>query len=127
MTAIYDLFLHIYKTTPPELSAMLMAWVVSVTITQPLKFILPLNWWPRLREGLTQGSAFLTAFVTCFALLPTKMGALLGFVVGIWSPVAYYLLVRVLGRQYPWLQDILSGDVRSALFTSKPIRENRPT
>lgn len=125
MTAIYDFLLHVSGTAPAWLIACLLAWAVSISVTQPLKFLMPLSANPALREWIAQGAAFLSAFFTVAYLVKPPVGILLGVVVGIWSPVAFYLLMRVLERRFPWAADILSGDVRGTLFERRR-RDGRP-
>lgn len=125
MTAIYDFFLHVFSTVPPWLVACLLGWVMSFTVTQPLKFLLPLNWHPEHREEIAQLVAFVTGLAVTWYLLRTPVGLLLGIVVGVWSPLAYFLTILLIERRFPWLADLLSGDVRGKLlgpirYTQKP-------
>lgn len=115
MKDLYNFFLHVYASLPPEVGAMGLAWAVSVSITQPLKFLWPFHWHPKLRELLSWCLAFSTAFTTMVLLVPTNKGALLGLIVGIWSPVAYAITIKLIGAKFPLLKDILSGDVRGTL------------
>jgi hypothetical protein len=116
MTGLYDLFLHIIATTPRWAVAILLGWVMSITITQPLKFIMPIEWSSNLREWVARVIAFATACITTVIYLPTMLGWALGFIVGVWSPVAYFLVMKIISHRWPWLADVFSGDVRGVLI-----------
>lgn len=125
MTAIYDFLLHVFGTVPAPIVACLLGWAMSFTVTQPLKFFLPLHWHPETREGIAQCVAFVTGLCVTVFLMQTWVGFFLGVMVGIWSPLAYYLTILLIERRFPWLADILSGDVRGKLlgpirYTQKP-------
>ena len=104
--------LKVYNTIPFALWACLLGWAVSVGMTQPLKFALPLGWHPAWREHLTRFVAFISGFLAVVALIPTTTGILLGIATGLWSPIAYGLVLYVVKYRWPWLADFLSGDVR---------------
>lgn len=125
MTAIYDFLLHVNGTVPPWLIAALLGWLTSISVTQALKFAMVLHWDAFLREGTARLIAFGSAAITVVWLLPTFPGFILALAVGVWSPFAFWLLMRFLEGRFPGARDFLSGDVRG-LMSSKPTRENRP-
>ena len=121
MTGFYDFFLHVLSTMPVAVQAILLGWAVSITITQPLKFAMPLRWRPATRARIARIVAFLTAFLTCLIWDPVPFGAVLGFMVGVWSPGIYWLGMKIVNRQWPWLSDVMSGDVRGILIGKKDV------
>lgn len=127
MTAIYDFILHVYSTIPAPIIYMLISWLMSVAITQQLKFLMPLNWYPDIRNNIAQVTAFTVAFVTMFYLLPTNIGFFLGVLVGIFSPLAYALAILFIEERWPKVADILSADVRGMIYgdrrSAQPLRE----
>lgn len=127
MSEIYDFLLHVVLTAPLGIKACLLGWIMSITLTQPLKFLLPLGWHPALRERIARAVAFGSAFLTVVVVEPNRTGVAWGFITGVWSPTFYWLLLLWLGgRSWPWAQkarDILSGDVRGTLLGSP--QENR--
>lgn len=124
MESAWDFALHVFTTMPAGLRAMLLGWALAITVTQPLKFLLPLRWEPATREMLARIVAFLVACSTVCIAMPTPTGLALGIIVGVWAPFFYWLLLRVLGDRWPRLRDALSGDVRGVLLGRST--ENRP-
>lgn len=124
MEDMIESVLGIYNRLPFPVIACLLGWLVSVGITQPVKFALPLNWYPRTRQIIAQGVAFASAFLTVYGLIVSPTGIVLGVIVGLWSPIAYAVAINLLEERYPRLTDILSGDVRGVM--KGDVRENRP-
>lgn len=108
----------LYDSVPPVVRAVLLAWLLAVSVTQPMKFLLPLSWTPEKRHLCAQVVAFVTGFlgVVLFAELPLALRCALGLLVGLWAPVAYFLFVRAIEDRWPRLADALSGDVRGVLL-----------
>lgn len=123
MTAAWNFLLHVVNTIPAWLAAALIGWAGSIAITQPAKFLMPARWDPELRAVAARALASLSAFLaTGFAyqaLAPDGSAAGLlvtALLTGLWSPIAYALLIRGLRRspRLAWIADVLSGDVRGA-------------
>ena len=125
MTAIYDFLLHVNNTVPPWVVAALLGWLVSITITQAIKFAMLLHWDALLREGVARLVAFGSAAFTVIWLMPTFEGLILALAVGVWSPLAFWLLMKSLDGRFPGARDFLSGDVRGFMGKGET-RENRP-
>lgn len=116
--------LHILNTLPPWLAACLLGWAGSIAITQPAKFLMPLGWDADTRaivaRVLATFSAMACTVLAYFALQPLAPGAavlLAALLTGVWSPIAFALLLAGL-RRHPrtaWAADVLSGDVRGVL------------
>ena len=115
MNAIYNQIASFYMSLLPELRACVLAWLVSISVTQPMKFLLPLNWHPELRKRLAQAVAFVSAFLTMTFLLPNGLGVILGLVMGSWSPTFYVLAIKLADKYWPWGADFLSADVRGMM------------
>lgn len=116
MNATLQALLSAFDALPPLARAALIAWAVSITSTQPLKFLLPLAWSSRARNAVAQAAAFGSALGAMVAQVPTTEGWLVGLLVGVWSPAAYYLFIRLIEKRAPWLADALSADVRGVLL-----------
>jgi hypothetical protein len=112
MKAIYDFLLYVHSTMPPWVVAVFLGWGMSISVTQPIKFLLPLRMDPKVRANIARICAFCTGCVAVVYYMPGVTGWLVGFMVGVWSPTAYWLLMLVVGHRFPWLKDFLSGDVR---------------
>lgn len=120
----WNTVLHILATLPPWLAACLLGWAGSIAITQPAKFLMPLGWDPESRAIVSRVLATLSAMactmLAYFALAPLAAGAavlLAALLTGVWSPIAFALLLAGL-RRHPrtaWAADVLSGDVRGVL------------
>lgn len=123
MKTIYDFILHIYNTLPPPVAVMLVGWAMSISMTQPLKFLMPLKWRADDREIVAQLVAFLSGFGTVMYLMPTAMGFFLGTVIGIWSPLAFFILMLMIEKRWPKVKDFMSGDIRGTLIGQR--RENK--
>lgn len=124
MNELFDYIGDLYGRLPFPVIACLAGWAVSIGLTQPVKFLLPLNWYPKSRQVITQGIAFASAFLVVHGMVPGGQGVILGLITGLWSPMAYSLAIRLLENRYPALADILSGDVRGTM--KGDVRENRP-
>lgn len=124
MEAVYNFVLHVFQTMPPPLAACLIGWAFSISVTQFVKFVFPLEWPSKTRAMFTRFVAFVAALGGTYAYLMTPTGLLLGFMVGVWSPFAYWGVLAIVGHFFPWLKDAFSGDVRGVVFGDK--RENRP-
>lgn len=116
MESVYNFLLHVYNTLPPPVAVALWAWAMSSTVTQVLKFMLPLEWNPKGRRYVAIYTAFFAAFLTAVVMMPTGIGCLVGVTMGVWSPLFYALTIAIVGHIFPWLADVLSGDVRGMIF-----------
>lgn len=123
MTATYNFGLHILATLPPWLAAFLVGWAFSVGVTHSIKFTLPVRWCQDTREIIARVTAVLSAALPAglyYAGQPDAQPgplALVMFGTGIWSPLAFALLMGGL-RRWPrgeWIADVLSGDKRGVL------------
>ena len=116
----------LYNLIPFPVIACIAGWLASIGITHTLKFSLPLEWPPRTRGLLSQGTAFWSAFATVMYLIPGNPYRLvLAALTGLWSPMAFAGFMWWLkSKGYNDAADILSGDVRGKLTGN--IRENRP-
>lgn len=125
MTAAYDFFLHVTATFPPWLLAMLLGWLTSITITQTVKYLMPLRWRPDKRQAVARIVAFVSGAATVAYLMPTFIGALLALVIGVWAPLAYRLFIYAIQHRFPWLADVLSADIRGTVF-GRPDYSQKP-
>lgn len=126
---IWRTALQLIDTTPPWLAAIVIGWVISIGITQSVKFVVPVRdelgeRWDVQREAVTRLIAFLSGFTPAVAYGLTEglgmvVSILCGVIAGVWSPVAFALLQRVLRRWWPWAADVLSSDVRGVIIKSK--------
>jgi len=112
ISAIWDAFVHIVTNTPEGVWPMILAFLCSVLVTQRVKFYLPLDWHPEWRHLLTQGIAFWAAFIPGVLLWHSLSGLVAIACVGMASPTAYAIVIRLVGMRWPWLREYLSQDVR---------------
>ena len=121
MSAAWTFVLHVLNTMPAWLSATLVGWAISAGLTQTVKFILPVRWDYDGRELAARLLAFLSAFIPAGIYYAEQASATPGVMIlvmigaGLWSPIAFALLQRVLSRYFPWLADVLSADKRGVL------------
>lgn len=110
----------LYEAMPPTLRVMVLSWVMAVSVTQPMKFLLPLRWSADKRHMTAQIVAFVTACTTVLAFappeLPMGLRGALGALMGIWAPSMYWLVIRTVEDRWPRLADVLSADVRGVLI-----------
>lgn len=118
MTEIWTILSAAFTQTPPWVSAVLLAWLLSWGATQSLKFFIPIKWDQHSRREAAQAIAFFSAFVTVMVMMPLKLWATvaLAFAVGFWAPISFALLMAFIRKRWPYLADILSQDVRGVLF-----------
>lgn len=122
MTAAWNFFVHVLGTMPIWLAAFLVGWAMSVSITHGFKFILPVSMPDWLREDLTRFVAFMSGAIPSgwwaadagYGILGVSVQAV---VTGVWSPVAFALLMAWLRRteRWAWVADVLSADKRGVL------------
>lgn len=112
MEAIFDFLLRVVEKMPQHVWDLFLATTITWGLTQQFKFIMPLDWAPRIRAIITQLFAFLMGFGLTYALWETKYGAVAGLFVGVWSPTAYSLTLKIVKHRWPWLADKMSGDIR---------------
>ena len=120
----WNTLIHILNTMPTWLAAILVGWGVSAGITQTLKFSLPVDADEGLRHIVTRVVAVVTAAIIAGSWHaefsgPPIITAMVAVGAGVWSPIAFALLQAVLRRWWPWAADVLSGDVRGALWGKK--------
>ena len=90
-------------------------------LTQRLKWALPASLSPKAREVSTQALAFAIGWVATGLIWGTPLGWLVGFVVGLWSPALWNVLMLFLGWWKPGLAQALSKRVPEAgLEPAKP-------
>jgi hypothetical protein len=123
MSAIYDFALHAFETAPPWLVAWIVGWLGSWGVVQAIKFWMPLRWEPILRKEAAQVMACGSAAGFALVMLPTFQGVLVAIIAGLWSPISYAFMMRFVSHFWPWLGDVLSGDVRGVLIGDQ--RENK--
>lgn len=122
MKTIWDFAMHVLSTMPAWLAAFLIGWAFSVGVTQGIKFTMPEAYPAGWREAMSRWVAFLTAAVPAGAWVQQAGGSALVIVLvtlftGIWSPIAYALLIAGL-RRWPaaaWIADVLSQDKRGVI------------
>lgn len=123
MTATYNFGLHVLATLPAWVAAFLVGWIFSVGLTQSVKFTMPVRWCADTREIVARVLAVLSAAMPAgiyYASTPNAEPAALALVMlgtGIWSPIAFSLLMAGLRRwpRFEWVADVLSGDKRGVL------------
>ena len=101
---------------PQPVLAMLAGTFIAWGVTQRLKFLLPTSWSAKAREVSTQAIAFATGMAATFALFPYSnfpASLFAAFVVGLWSPALWNVLMLVIGWKWPTLRDTLSQNVRT--------------
>lgn len=108
----WKLLMDVFTSAPLGLWTMLLAFLGSALITQRAKFWLPVSWDPYVRAALTQSIAFWSALGITFLLWPMRIGLIAGGIIGIASPTLYAITVRLIGKRWPDLRDLLSQDVR---------------
>lgn len=106
----WDLLVYVIGTSPAGLWPLVLAMVGSGLFTQRVKFCFPARWPAHLRSLAAQGVAFFTALGIVLALWPTPTGLAAGFCIGLASPTIYAITVRLIGRKWPEIRDILSQD-----------------
>lgn len=106
----WDLLVYVISTSPSGLWPLVLAMIGSGLLTQRVKFYVPQTWPARLRSLAAQGVAFMSALGIVLALWPTPTGLAAGFCIGLASPTVYAITVRVVGRKWPWIRDLLSQD-----------------
>lgn len=114
MRSAWDLVVHVNDTMPAWLSVVVLAWLISVALTQLVKAA-PLHIPDDRRNLLLRAIAAFSAVVTCWALwadtgLSPRLGFIAGLVVGLWSPLSWAILTRVIGTRWPHLRDALAAD-----------------
>lgn len=122
-TTFVDTYLDSLANLPLWAQAFLIGWILSIGVTQTLKFMLPIDKLPvAWREVAARWVAFITAAAPAGAWMATGDGgelaiAFVAIGTGAWSPIAYALTIGLLRRspKTDWIADILSGDKRGVL------------
>lgn len=117
--------LQILDTMPPALAAFIVGWAFSVGITQPVKASLPAIWHQLDRELIVRLLAFFSAMLPAglyYARAEGSQPEMLWLVMvgtGLWSPIAYALLIAFLrrGGRESFVADVLSGDKRGVIVS----------
>lgn len=110
-----DSILELLKSAaevPRQAWAPLIGTLVSWGATQRLKWMLPSRMSPKAREVSTQAIAFVVGWVGTGLAWGGPLGWLVGFVVGLWSPALWNVLMLVLGWWKPGLPKALSQSVK---------------
>jgi hypothetical protein len=119
----WDGGLHMLDTLPTWLAAFLIGWAFSVSLTQPIKFLMPRRWCADDRELYARLLAFFSAMIPAglyyadsgegsyTALWLVMVGT------GLWSPIAFALLIAFLrrGGRESFIADVLTGDKRGVV------------
>ena len=113
----WDLLVHITETVPPGLPPVILSWLISVAMTQAVKagsIDIPSH----CRNLILRAVAASSAVAVCWGLwsdtgLSACVGFVVGLAVGLWSPLSWAILARVVGKRWPHLRDILAADGRS--------------
>lgn len=116
MSALYDVFADFFNHVSPEFRACLLGWIASISVTQPLKYAMPLAWKPGIRRTIAQVVAFAVALFAVHVMIPGDNGWVYGVIIGIWSPLAYAIAIKCLEDRFPWTADFLSADIRGVLI-----------
>lgn len=124
LTKAADAIAHALSVIPAQAWAMLLGLLASALITQRAKFWIPLCWDARLRAFVCQAIAFWTAVIVVWLLWPTRAGLIGAGVIGIASPTLYAIAVRLIGKRWPDVRDLLSQDVRDAA-AAEPVSTQR--
>lgn len=113
-----DAALHVAQSWP-SLAAFLAGWAFSVGFTMPVKKRLLRRWNADDRDLMVRGIAFLSAMIPS-GVVYTELGGsdvfllLVMIFTGLWSPIAYKLLVLWLRSRktsfWTKVADFLSGD-----------------
>ena len=112
----WDLLIHMVETVPPWLPPVLLAWLISVAMTQAVKA--GSTDIPKGRRNLIlRAVAASSAIAVCWGLwadtgLSPGVGFVAGLAVGLWSPLSWAILTRVVGKRWPHLRDVLAADGR---------------
>ena len=115
MNEILDAIRQFWAAIPVEARVCLLAWLCSAGATQWFKFQLPLTWSPLLRGTLVRLVAFGVGAGVVLLLIKGALAYVLAAIVGFWSPIAYPLLVIIIEDRFPFLADLMSGDIRGVL------------
>ena len=113
VTAAWDALMHVLNTAPMGLWSLLLSLLFSGLVTQWLKFYVPIEWPAPRRAGTVRLLAFFLAVTPMFFMWPTAVGIMCGAIIGVISPVAYAVSVRLIGLKWPAIRDLLSQDVRN--------------
>lgn len=110
ITGSWDACMHIVQTSPAALWPLLLALVGSVALTQVVKKLaIPPEWSDLSKARVCQLVAVLSAMAITAFVMPTRMVLVAGFVIGLCSPFAYYLGVRLIGLKWPVAREWLSN------------------
>lgn len=116
----YDSIMSAINSLPNWALAFIGAWI----ITQTLKFALPIEWASDIRSLMTRLIAFTSATILMIFIAGTASKiVVLGMFVGLATPLASAVISKTANHFWPWLGDILSGDVRGSIVGEK--KENR--
>lgn len=112
----WDLLVHMTETVPPWLPPVILSWLISVALTQAVKTgstDIPAG----RRNLILRAVAASSAIAVCWGLwadtgLSPGVGFVAGLAVGLWSPLSWAILTRVVGKRWPHLRDVLAADGR---------------
>lgn len=99
---------------PRQAWAPIVGTLIAWGLTQRLKFLVPRGWTKEARELSAQSLGFATGFIgTALVWGPwNPLGWIAGFVVGLWSPALWNLLMFLVGKRWPKLRRRLSQERR---------------
>lgn len=113
LSDFWTFFLRVVETAPVGVWAALAGTLAAWGVTQRAKFLIPYELSHVRRRTLSQAIAFAVGFGIALLIWPSRGGAILALLVGLWSPLLWWLFTRWLSRRNPELRDKLSQDVRT--------------
>jgi len=109
----WDAVLYVCTTSPAALWPLLLALAGSIVFTQAVKQWIPERWTYRQRRFTAQFVAFLSAVLIVLFTMPTRLVIIAGAIIGVASPVIYFVAVRLIGMKWPFVREWLSQDAVS--------------
>lgn len=100
---------------PRPAIAMIAGTLGSWGVTQRIKFLIPADWQPKVRELYTQALAFLGGFFLTLVLFPWSTqpeATVAALIVGLWSPAWWNIGTTLIRMKWPAIADKLSQENR---------------